>query len=84
MVDPSEQAERAGISFGRRTAVLDRAQVWIRISFYLFIIISISSASQDVGIGQDEERKAAEKLMQHCPLTEWGPELDILAEKKKV
>jgi len=22
--------------------------------------------------------------MQHCPLTEWGPELDILAEKKKM
>jgi hypothetical protein len=43
-----------------------------------------SFASQDVGIGQDAERKAAEKLMQNCPLTEWGPELDILAEKKKV
>ena len=30
MVDPAEQAERAGISFGRRTAVLDRAQVNIK------------------------------------------------------
>lgn len=39
---------------------------------------------QDMGKGQAELRAAAEKLMQPCPETVWGPELDVLAEQKKM
>eukprot|EP00288_Rhodomonas_lens_P001933 CAMPEP_0177718634 /NCGR_PEP_ID=MMETSP0484_2-20121128/15680_1 /TAXON_ID=354590 /ORGANISM="Rhodomonas lens, Strain RHODO" /LENGTH=425 /DNA_ID=CAMNT_0019230809 /DNA_START=64 /DNA_END=1341 /DNA_ORIENTATION=- len=32
---------------------------------------------QDNGVGQDSERKAAEQLMQPCPLTTWGQPLNV-------
>jgi len=40
--------------------------------------------AQDVGEGQADERKAAELLMQPCPITVWGQEIDPVEAQNKV
>eukprot|EP00290_Baffinella_frigidus_P012284 CAMPEP_0180153590 /NCGR_PEP_ID=MMETSP0986-20121125/23619_1 /TAXON_ID=697907 /ORGANISM="non described non described, Strain CCMP2293" /LENGTH=425 /DNA_ID=CAMNT_0022101713 /DNA_START=23 /DNA_END=1300 /DNA_ORIENTATION=+ len=39
---------------------------------------------QDNGQGQAELRAQAEALMQPCPMTDWGPDIDVVAQQQKV
>lgn len=43
---------------------------------------AVMDRAQDVGEGQADERKAAEQLMQPCPLTIWGSDqIDVIEEQ---
>uniref|UniRef100_A0A7S0H8C6 TauD/TfdA-like domain-containing protein n=1 Tax=Hanusia phi TaxID=3032 RepID=A0A7S0H8C6_9CRYP len=48
-------------------------------------VAQVKDRAQDVGEGQAEQRAAAERLMQPCPVTKWGPtDLDVLELQKQV